>query len=108
MEKVPLLLKCPSNLTLMKRDCHALPRRRDEEKDTEDQIPPHLPCLPAGRLYKREELPLFGYLFPVAQAGKRGEGRFSETYILFQMPKIARSWNKFRTWFKITFFFLSC
>jgi hypothetical protein len=28
--------------------------------DAEDQIPPMLPCLPAGRLYKREEFPLFG------------------------------------------------
>jgi hypothetical protein len=49
-------------------------------------------------LYKREELPLFGYLFPAAQVGKRGEGRFSETYVFFQMTK---------TWFGMTFFFLS-
>jgi hypothetical protein len=32
---------------------------------------------------KRGELPLFGYLFPAAQAGKRGEGRFSEAYVSF-------------------------
>ena len=31
--------------------------------DVEDQIPPTLPCLPAGRLYKREEFPLLGILF---------------------------------------------
>jgi len=47
--------------------------------------PSSLPCLPVGRLYKREKLPLFGYLFPAAQAGKRGEGRFSEEYVLFIM-----------------------
>jgi len=34
-------------------------------------------------LYRREELPLFGYLFPAAQAGKRGEGRFPKTYVFF-------------------------
>jgi hypothetical protein len=27
-------------------------------------------------LYKREELPLFSYLFPAAQAGKRARGEF--------------------------------
>jgi len=32
--------------------------------DILEQIPPHLPCLPAGRLYKREDAPLW-YLFPV-------------------------------------------
>lgn len=32
-------------------------------------------------LYRREELPLFGYLFPAVQAGKRGEGRFSEQFV---------------------------
>jgi hypothetical protein len=31
----------------------------------------------AGPRFQREELPLFGYLFPARQAGKRGEGRFS-------------------------------
>jgi hypothetical protein len=34
---------------------------------------------------KREELPLFGYLFPAVRAGKRGEGRFSEAYVFFIM-----------------------
>jgi hypothetical protein len=37
--------------------------------DTEDLISPHLPGLPAGRICKREELPLFDYLFlPYRQA----------------------------------------
>jgi hypothetical protein len=40
-------------------------------------------CLPpAGKTHLREELPLFGYLFPAAQAGKRGglpaRSRFGE------------------------------
>jgi hypothetical protein len=35
--------------------------------DIEDQIPPPLPCLPAGRLYKREEFP------PLWQRGVRGD-----------------------------------
>ena len=36
--------------------------------DVEDQIPPTLPCLPAGRLYKREESPLFGKEGPFDRA----------------------------------------
>jgi hypothetical protein len=38
--------------------------------DVEDQIPPTLPCLPAGRLYKREEFPLFDNRFPVVRQAK--------------------------------------
>jgi len=52
--------------------------------DIEDQIPPPLPCLPAGRLYNREELPLFGRrpIGPLARRAKRGDlparSRFGE------------------------------
>jgi hypothetical protein len=40
--------------------------------DTGDLIPPSLPCLPAGRLYKREKFPLFG---------KEGSGEILEEYV---------------------------
>jgi hypothetical protein len=42
------------------------------------ELPAFAETLCARRLYKKEEFPLFGYLFPAAQAGKRGEGRFSQ------------------------------
>jgi hypothetical protein len=32
-------------------------------------------------LSKLKDLPLFGYLFPADQAGKRGKGRFSKKQI---------------------------
>jgi hypothetical protein len=40
-------------------------------------------------LYKGRNLPLFGYLFPAAQAGKRGEGRFFKQYVFSINLKIA-------------------
>jgi len=40
----------------------------------EDQIHPPLPCLPAGRLYKREELPLFGKWFDESHHPELVEG----------------------------------
>jgi hypothetical protein len=41
------------------------------------EIPPYLPCLPAGRLFQREELPLFGKWFDRAHHPElvEGEGR---------------------------------
>jgi len=39
-------------------------------------------------LYKREEFPLFGYLFPATQAGKRGWGRFSQQYVFSIMDSL--------------------
>jgi len=47
--------------------------------DIENQIPPSLPCLPAGRLYKREEFP---------SLEKRGEGRFSKEYVFSIMDSL--------------------
>ena len=41
-------------------------------------------------LYKREEIPLVGYLFLAAKAGKRGEGRFPEIYVFFIVDSLVR------------------
>jgi len=49
--------------------------------DIEGQIPPPLPCLPAGRLYKREEFPLFG---------KEGSGEIFTTICLFNYGLISK------------------
>ncbi len=38
-----------------------------------------MPLLPLS--LQEREIPLFSYLFPAVQAGKRGEGRFSEAHV---------------------------
>jgi hypothetical protein len=49
--------------------------------DIGGQIPAPLPCLPAGRLYKREEFPLFG---------KEGLGEIFTTICLFNYGLLSK------------------
>jgi len=62
--------------------------------DVEDQIPPALPCLPAGRLYQREEFPLFGKWFDQAYHPKpvegEGLGEIFATICLFNYGPLVR------------------
>jgi hypothetical protein len=52
-------MKIGAGMTTFKTVVYGQTLITKESIETETQIPPPLPCLPAGRLYKREELPLF-------------------------------------------------
>jgi hypothetical protein len=51
---------------------------------------------------KREEFLLFGYLFPVIQAGKRGQGRFSEEYVRSNMDSLVERLAPNLVWFMVS------
>jgi hypothetical protein len=87
MEKVPLLLKCPSNLTLMKRDCHALPRRRTRKKIPKTKSLLTSPAYRQAGFTKGRNYPSLAIFFLSHRQARGARGDFLKHIFSSRCPK---------------------